>query len=150
MKINLHPKIRRPRGGSSGFRRGRGNRLKREPQHQRQRGFLMVDLVVGMAILTLAVLPLGYTIARERHVLRIEYYHSVANEIVDGEMEILLAGAARNLADGPQPYAVDGQAATQLPRGHFQLTKTGNHLRLEWTPDARHGYVTVVREATLK
>jgi len=83
-------------------------------------------------------------------VLKLEYCRGVADEIVDGEMEILLAGAAKDLPEGSQVYTVTAQAASQLPRGHFQLTKTGNRLRLEWTPDVRRGYATVVREATLK
>ncbi len=111
----------------------------------------MVDLMVALAILTLAILPLGYAFVRERQVLKIEYCRGVADEIVDGEMEILVAGAAGSLPAGPQNYAVSARAATQLPPGHFQLTKTGNHLRLEWTPDRRRrGFATVVREATLK
>ena len=118
--------------------------------HQQARGFLMIDIMVGLAILTLALLPLGYTFVRERHVLKIEYCRSVADEIVDGEMEILAAGAAKNLPDGSQNYPVHAAAATQLPPGHFSLTKTGKHLRLEWTPDVRHGFEPVVREATLK
>ena len=117
---------------------------------RRTRGFLEVDLMVGLAILTLAVLPLGYSFVRERQVLKIEYCRSVANEIVDGEMEILAAGAARNLPDGAQVYSVHANAASQLPPGHFQLTKTGNHLRLEWTPDKKRGVGAVVRETTLK
>jgi hypothetical protein len=117
---------------------------------RRARGFLMVDAIMGLAILSIAILPLGYTFVRERQVLKLEYCRGVADEIVDGEMEILLAGASRTLPDGPQNYAVSARAASQLPRGHFQLTKTGNHLRLEWTPDVRRGFVAVVREATLK
>ena len=110
----------------------------------------MVDVVVGMAILTIAVLPLGYGFVRERQMLRIEYCRSVADEIVDGEVEILAAGAAKNLPDGPQNFAVHAAAASQLPPGHFQLTKNGSHLRLEWLPDRRRGVGAVVREASLK
>jgi hypothetical protein len=117
---------------------------------RRPRGFLEVDMMVALAILTIAVLPLGYSFVRERQVLRIEYCRSVANEIVDGEMEILAAGAGKNLPDGPQIYSVHANAASQLPPGHFQLTKNGNHLRLEWTPDKKHGLGSVVRETTLK
>ncbi len=117
---------------------------------RRTRGFLEVDLMVGLAILTIAVLPLGYSFVRERQVLRIEYSRSVVNEIVDGEMEILAAGAGKNLPDGPQLYSVHANAASQLPPGHFQLTKTGHHLRLEWTPDKKRGLGPVVRETTLK
>ena len=109
----------------------------------------MVDLVVAMAILALAIVPLGFSFARERQLLKIEYLHSVANEIVDGEMEILAAGDWKNFPDGAQAYTVHSRAAASLPPGHFQLTKTGNHLRLEWTPDQRHGVGAVVRETTL-
>ena len=120
------------------------------PPRSRTRGFLEVDMMVGLAILTLAVLPLGYAFARERHVLKIEYCRSVADEITDGEMEILAAGAAKSLPDGSQAYSVHANAASQLPPGHFQLTKTGNRLRLEWTPDKPRGVGPVIRETTLK
>jgi len=117
---------------------------------RRRRGFLEADMAVGMLILALAVLPLAYSFVRERQVLRIDYCRCVADEVVDGEMEILAAGAARNLPDGQQTYAVNAVAASQLPPGHFQLTKSGNHLRLEWAPDAKRGFHSVVREANLK
>jgi hypothetical protein len=117
---------------------------------RRTSGFLEVDLVVGLAILTLAVLPLGYSFARERQVLKMEYCRSVANEIVDGEMEILAAGDWKNIPDGSQSYAVHANVLASLPPGHFQLTKTGNHLRLEWSPDGKRGLGAVVRETTVK
>jgi hypothetical protein len=115
-----------------------------------RRGFLMVDLAVAMAILALAIVPLGFSFARERQVLKIEYFNGVANEIVDGEMEILAAGVWTNFPDGSQNYLVHASAAASLPPGHFQLTKNGNHLRLEWIPDAKHGIGAVVREVTIK
>jgi len=115
-----------------------------------RRGFLMVDLVVAMAILSLAIVPLGFSFARERQLLKIEYLRSVANEIVDGEMEILAAGDWKNFPDGAQAYMVHSRAAASLPPGHFQLTKTGNRLRLEWMPDKRKGVGAVVREVTVK
>jgi hypothetical protein len=117
---------------------------------RRTGGFLEVDLLVGLAILTLAVVPLGYSFARERQVLKTEYCRSVADEIVDGEMEILAAGDWKNFPDGAQNYPVRAGAAASLPPGHFQLTKTGNHLRLEWGSDGKRGIGAVVREATVK
>ena len=115
-----------------------------------QRGILMLDLVVAMAILSLAIIPLGFSFARERQVLKIEYLRGVANEIVDGEMEILAGGDWKNFPDGLQNYSVRARAAATLPPGHFQLAKTGNHLRLVWTPDKRQGIGPVVREVTVK
>jgi hypothetical protein len=114
-----------------------------------RRGFLLIDLMVALAIFTIAILPLGYAFNRERQVLKIDYFRSVANEIVDGEMEILAAGAGRDFPDGSQIYTVHSRAAASLPPGHFQLTKKGNHLRLEWTPDERRGLGAVIRETML-
>jgi hypothetical protein len=116
----------------------------------RHRGFLEVDLAIALAILALAILPLGFSFAREREALRASYFRSVAVEIVDGEMEILAAGDWKNFPDGSENYPVHSHAAANLPPGHFQLTKTGNHLRLEWTPEERKGIGVVVREITVK
>lgn len=115
-----------------------------------RRGFLMVDLMIGLAVFSLAIVPLGFSFARERQVLKMEYFRSVANEIVDGEMEILAAGDWRNFPDGSQNYSVHAGAAASLPPGHFQLTKTGKHLRLEWRSDGKHGVGVIVREVTVK
>lgn len=113
-------------------------------------GWLEVDLIVGLAILTLAIIPLGYSFARERQLLKAGYHRAVLNEIVDGEIEILAAGAGKSFPDGGQNYPVRSAAATKLPPGHFQLTKTGNRLRLEWRPDQKCGVSPIVREAVLK
>lgn len=117
---------------------------------QSKRGFLEVDLLVGLAILTLAIVPLGFSFMQERRVLRAEYFRSVASEIVDGEAEILAAGDWKYFPDGSQTYPVHANSAANLPDGRFQLTKTGNHLRLEWTSDERMGIGAVVREITVK
>ncbi|MBW8864242.1 MAG: hypothetical protein JF609_04835 [Verrucomicrobia bacterium] len=113
-------------------------------------GLLQLDLVMGLAILSIAIIPLGYSFARERQALHIQYNRGVISELVDGEMEILAAGAARNLPDGAQSFNVSSRAADKLPAGHFQLTKTGNHLRLEWAPDEKCGISAIARETTLK
>jgi len=110
----------------------------------------MTDIIVGMAILTLAIMPITYSFVHERQLLRVEYFRSVAVEIVDGEMEILAAGEWRDFPDGTQVYTVHAKAAARLPSGHFQLTKSGNHLRLEWKSDVRRGIGEVVREITVK
>ena len=142
MKIKIQNAKRKAQSGSQ----------TRTPQAAtgKQLGFLEVDLAVGLAILTLAVVPLGYSFARERQMLKIEYQRSVANEIVDGEMEILAAGDSKSYPDGLQNYSVHANAAASLPPGHFQLTKTANHLRLEWNADEKRGIGTVVRETTVK
>ncbi|MGH7992506.1 MAG: hypothetical protein ACREDQ_03245 [Limisphaerales bacterium] len=109
-----------------------------------------MDLIIGMAILVIAFMPLVFSFVRERQLLRAETSRAVAVEIVDGEMEILAAGEWRDFPDGQQVYKVHAQAAATLPAGHFQLTRTGKHLRLEWKSDKPHGIGMVVREITVK
>jgi len=118
--------------------------------HRHDRGFLMVDLIIGMAILTLAIMPLAFSFAHEQQLLRAEYFRAAAMEIVDGEMEVLAAGEWQDFPDGQQVYTVRANAATRLPSGHFQLTKTVKHLRLEWKSDGQRGIGAVVREITVK
>jgi len=116
----------------------------------RKHGWLEIDLLVGMAIFGIAILPLTFSFTQERQVLRMEYFHSVAMEIVDGELEVLTAGDWKNFADGSRAYTVHANAADRLPPGHFQLIKNGNHLRLEWNADEHQGIGTVAREITVK
>jgi len=83
------------------------------PPLKHQRGFLMVDLIVGMAILTLAIMPLAYSFVQERQSLRAEYFRAIAVEIVDGEMEVLAAGEWRERAGA---YAIQGLGARLVER----------------------------------
>ncbi len=113
------------------------------------RGFLEVDLAIALVILAVAILPLGFAFAHERKALQLDYCRAVANEIVDGEMEILVAGNWKNFPDGRQNYIVHSRAMANLPAGHFELTKTGNHLRLEWAPNTQKGLGGIAREITV-
>jgi len=103
-----------------------------------------------MALLVLALFPLAFTFTQETRLLRAGYWRSVAMEIVDSEAEVLIAGEWRAFPEGRQPYVVQAGAATNLPPGRFQLTKTGNHLRLEWQSEERKYVGPVVREITIK
>ena len=121
------------------------------PKHFRStRAFLIIDLVVGMAMLVLAIFPLAYAVNSEARLFRATYQRALAMEIVDGEMEILAAGEWHAFPEGTQTYRVPARAAANLPDGQFQLTRTGPHVRLEWIPAEKTGIGTVVREVTVK
>jgi hypothetical protein len=115
-----------------------------------RRGALITELVVAMAILTLAVMPLAFSFVHERQLLKRAYYHAAAMEIVDGEMEILAAGEWRSFAPGQRPYIVRAGAAAHLPPGEFQLTVLTNRVRLEWIPQGTHVGGRIAREALVK
>ena len=69
-------------------------------------------------------------------------------QIVDGEMEVLAAGAWRGFREGEQEYLVTSEAAKTLPKGRFVLQIDGQKVRLEWRTSSRGGgeSTRVVRE----
>jgi type II secretory pathway pseudopilin PulG len=113
------------------------------------RAFLMVELLVGMAILAIAFIPLAYSVQADAREFRAVYQRALAMEIVDGEMEILAAGEWRAFPEGTQTYVVQAAAAKNLPPGQFQFTRHGNHLRLEWSATDKRGLGRIVREVTV-
>jgi hypothetical protein len=110
----------------------------------------MTEMMVAIAILGVALLPLAYSFAKEARLLRSCYNRAVAIEIVDGEVEVLLAGEWRAFKAGTQTYVPRAQAATNLASGKFQLTLMDRRLRLEWLPMAKDRGGRVVREVTVK
>lgn len=117
---------------------------------RRERGALHADMLVALAIFVTAMLPLGYGWMQEQRVLRSHYWHAVAMELVDGEMEILVAGEHRAWRDGTHAYPIKSTATKNLPPGTFTLTRTGQTLRLEWQPEKRASGGHVVREAVAR
>jgi hypothetical protein len=116
----------------------------------KERGALMVELLVAMALLTGALLPLAYSVASEKRYSRSLYQHAVAMEIVDGEMEALLAGQWKAFSNGTSEYPVRAEARVNLPPGRFLLSVKGQHLRLEWRPALKQSGGPVIREAEAK
>ncbi len=115
-----------------------------------ERGALMVEMVVAMALLVIAMMPLAFSVAKEQRYLRSCYQRAVAVEFVDGEMEVLLAGEWRAFKDGVHELHPSGCALANLPPGKFELTVAGPGLRLEWLPDVKDRGGKVIREATVK
>ena len=115
-----------------------------------ERGAIMTEAMVAMAILLIAVFPLAFSFQHERTLLKAAYYRAVAMEVVDGEMEILAAGEWRSFLVGTQTYAVHAAAVTNLPPGEFRLTINPNRIRLEWLPTEKHSGGAVIREASVK
>ncbi len=116
----------------------------------RQRGWMMAELLVATAILMGALLPIAYSFDKEKQLARVYYDRSIAMEIVDGEMEVLLAGEWRAFGPGTHAYPVKAGAVTNLPPGQFTLTLDGNKIRLEWQPALKRYGGPVAREAVTK
>ncbi len=115
-----------------------------------RRGYLMVELLVAIALLTGALIPIAYSLASEKRLARATYQRAVAMEIVDGELEALAAGQWRAFTTGVHPYPVRAGAATNLPPGKFLLTIRSSKVRLEWVPAGRDHGGRGMREAVVK
>jgi hypothetical protein len=115
-----------------------------------RRAYLMMELLVAIAILTGALIPLAYSLVSEKQVARRYYQRAVAAELVDGELEVLAAGAWRAFPEGVHPYSVRAGALTNLPPGKFVLTIKTGRLRLEWLPGVKDHGGPLAREAVLK
>lgn len=117
----------------------------------RQQAMLLTEMTVALAILALVMLPMAFAFWQETRLAKTSYARAVAMEIVDGEMEALVAGGWRALTPGgPGAYPVMAFAATNLPPGEFMLTLGEGRAKLEWIPKGRNRGGRVTREAKLK
>ena len=107
----------------------------------------MAELMAAMGVMVIALIPLAFGLVQEQKLCRSYYQRAVLVEILDGEMEVLAAGAGRSATEGTQPFQPRGEAVTNLPPGKFALSKEGRRLRLEWLPDS--GGKAVSREVNL-
>ena len=115
-----------------------------------QSAFLMVELLVAMALVVAVLLPFAYSFAAERRIALASYQRAVAMEIVDGEMEVLVAGEWRAFPSGTHDYHIHAGAATNLPPGRFLLTVQPGIVRLHWQPALKDHGGAVTREAIVK
>ena len=112
----------------------------------KERGALITELIVAMAIIVIALFPLAFSFAQEARFLRSCYNRAIATEIVDGEVEVLLDGEWRAFTEGTQDYTPHALAVTNLSSGKFQLTITNRRVRLEWLPSEKDLGGKVLRE----
>ena len=115
----------------------------------RRGGWMIAECIVALGILIAVMIPISFSFVAEHRACRASYYHAVAMELVDGEMEILRAGEWRQFPRGSQPYAIHSAAAGNLPPGQFMLTVEKRLIRLEWQPAAKDQGGKITRETIL-
>jgi hypothetical protein len=103
-----------------------------------------------MALVVAVLLPFAYSFAAERRIALASYQRAVAMEIVDGEIEVLVAGEWRAFPPGTHDYPVHAGAAINLPPGRFTLTVQPGKVRLHWQPARKDHGGAVTREALVK
>lgn len=118
--------------------------------NQRQAAALATECVIALAILVTAAIPLSLGFLQEMKLCRAYYYKAVALELIDGEMEVLLAGERKEFANGEHDYQIRSRSVTNLPPGKFTLVVSAASLRLEWKSSVRNLGGTIRREVKLK
>ena len=74
----------------------------------------------------------------------------MALQLIDGEMDVLLAGERRKYTTGEHRITPVGEAVQNLPEGEFVLTVHDQKLTLAWVPTKRAKWGRVERVVELK
>lgn len=99
------------------------DRLKSPPCVKRY--FMMLELIIAIGIMAIALFPLAYGLRQEGLNVQALYYRAVAEEILDGQREILAAGAWRDYSNSEASYNIKNKAYESLPAGDLKLQLIG-------------------------
>ena len=114
------------------------------------RAFLQLDVAVAITILALVFIPLSVSSSGNLDLARRHYFEAVALQLIDGEMDVLLAGERRKYTTGEHRITPVGEAVQNLPEGEFVLTVHDQKLTLAWVPTKRAKWGRVERVVELK
>lgn len=112
--------------------------------------FLQLDVAVAITVLALVFIPLSVSSSGDLDLARRQYFEAVALQLIDGEMDVLLAGERRKYTPGEHQIKPVGEAVQNLPEGEFVLTVHDQKLTLAWVPTKRAKWSRVERVMELK
>ena len=112
--------------------------------------FLQLDVAIALTVLALVFIPLSMSSSGGLDLTRRHYFEAVALQLIDGEMDVLLAGERRKYTTGEHRIKPVGDAVQNLPEGEFVLTVHDQKLTLAWVPTKRAKWGRVERVVELK
>ena len=124
--------------------------LSRTTRVARCRAFLQLDVAVAITVLALVFIPLSISSSGDLDLARRHYFEAVALQLIDGEMDVLLAGERRKYILGEHRITPVGEAVQNLPEGEFVLTVHDQKLTLAWVPKKLAKWGRVERVVQLK
>jgi len=124
--------------------------LSRTTRVAKCRAFLQLDVAVAITVLALVFIPLSISSSGDLDLARRHYFEAVALQLIDGEMDVLLAGERRKYTTGEHRITPVGEAVQNLPEGEFVLTVHDQKLTLAWVPTKRAKWGRVERVVELK
>ena len=116
----------------------------------RRRAFLQLDMAIALSLLALVFIPLSVSSSGGLDLARRHYFEAVALQLIDGEMDVLLAGERRKYTTGEHRIKPVGDAVQNLPEGKFVLTVQDEKLTMAWVPTKRAKWGRVERVVQLK
>lgn len=126
--------------------------MERHVQMRNEAGYyLILEVAVAFSILSVALIGLGGAFVTHHRLSEYNYIKATVMEIVDGEMEILLAGEWPSVEEGTHPYVLHGEALKRLPRGTCSISRSGKTLKLEWVwRPSRGAGLRIARQGKVK
>ena len=112
--------------------------------------FVQLDVMVAIVILMLVFIPLTVTSSRKLDLARRHHVEAVVLQLIDGEIDVLLAGEHKKYNFGEHRITPAGEAAEDLPKGDFILTLKKKQLSLVWIPVKQAKWGRIDREVNLK
>jgi len=106
--------------------------------------------MVAIAILMLVFIPLTVTSSSKLDLARRHHVEAVVLQLIDGEIDVILAGEREKYNFGEHRITPAGEAAEDLPKGDFILTLKKNQLSLVWIPVKPAKWGRIERKVNLK
>ena len=116
----------------------------------RRLAFIQLDVAVAIVILMLVFIPLTVTSSSKLDLARRHHVEAVVLHLIDGEIDVLLAGEKEKYNFGEHRINPAGEAAEDLPKGDFILTLKKNQLSLVWIPVKPAKWGRIERKVNLK
>ena len=112
--------------------------------------FIQLDVAVAIVILMLVFIPLTVTSSSKLDLARRHHVEAVVLQLIDGEIDVLLAGEQEKYNFGEHRITPAGEAAGDLPKGEFILTLKEKQLSLAWVPIKLAKWGRIERGVNLK
>lgn len=107
-----------------------------------------------MAIIAMTLMPLASGFFKEGKLLRSLYFQSVAEQVLDGEREVLMSGAWKKYPVGSYLLLMSNETVEQLPEKNIMLTVSDvegkkRKFVLTWTPRKVTGMKEIRKEVII-
>lgn len=118
------------------------------PTTARRRGGVLMELIVGLALLAGVLLPLTGGFVSQRRMAAQLSKRLVLTELIDGELEFIAAGRWKEFNEGTNAFVIEMPPGFVPPAGRSYLVRESDHFRLLWEPDTKTALGTISRHWT--